>query len=148
MALDGKPLDFTKDLYAHAFVLFSLLHYAEYIKKNEAEAWIQKTITLLQQRFLRSDGSYKEQMNRYFSDTSDQRSQNPHMHLLEAALALSTRNESSQYNALVASLSKLFDDKFLDRRKLIIREYLNNSFYPDKEIGPLLNLATTMNGLG
>ena len=33
VALDGKPLDFTKDLYAHAFVLFGLLHYAEYIKK-------------------------------------------------------------------------------------------------------------------
>ena len=139
VALDGKPLDFTKDLYAHAFVLFGLLHYAEYIKKNEAEAWIEKTITVLQQRFLRSDGSYKEQMNRYFSDMAgNQRSQNPHMHLLEAALALSTRYESSQYNALVASLSKLFDDKFLDRRKLIIHEYLNNSFYPDKEIGHII----------
>ena len=43
VALDGKALDFTKDLYAHAFVLFGLLHYAEYIKKNEAEAWIEKT---------------------------------------------------------------------------------------------------------
>ena len=60
------------------------------------------------------------------------------MHLLEAALALSTRYESSQYNALVASLSKLFDDKFLDRRKLIIHEYLNNSFSPDKEIGHII----------
>ena len=78
-------------------------------------------------------------MNRYFSDTAaNQRSQNPHMHLLEAALALSTRNESSLYNALVASLSKLFDYKFLDRRKLIIHEYLNNSFYPDKEIGHII----------
>ena len=139
VTLDGKPLDPTKDLYAHAFVLFGLVHYAEYISKNEAEPWIQKTITLLQERFSRSDGSYKQQMNRYFSDvTFNQRSQNPHMHLLEAALALSNRNESCQYNALVASLLKLFDDKFLDRRKLIIHEHLDSNFYPDKEIGHII----------
>ena len=139
VTLDGKPLDPTKDLYAHAFVLFGLVHYAEYIKKNEAEPWIQKTVMLLQERFSRPDGSYKEQMDRYFSDvTFNQRSQNPHMHLLEAALALSNRNESCQYNALVASLLKLFDDKFLDRRKLIIHEHLDNNFYPDKEIGHII----------
>ena len=29
VTVDGKPLDLTKDLYAHAFVLFGLVHYAE-----------------------------------------------------------------------------------------------------------------------
>lgn len=139
VTIDGKPLDFTKDLYAHAFVLFGLLHYSECINKKKAKPWIQKTITVLQERFTRPDGSYKEKMNRYFSDvTGNQRSQNPHMHLLEAALALSNRCESSQYKSLVVSLLKLFNDKFLDKRKLVIREYLDRNFYPDKEIGHII----------
>ena len=67
---------FYKRFIRTCFCSFGLLHYAEYIK-NEAEAWIEKTIAVLQ-RFLRSDGSYKEQTNRYFSDTAgNQRSQNP-----------------------------------------------------------------------
>ena len=139
VTVDGKPLDLTKDLYAHAFVLFGLVHYAEYIEKMDAEPWIQKTIRVLQERFLRSDGSYKEKMNRCFLDTTvNQRSQNPHMHLLEAALALSKCYEGNQYSSLVKSLLTLFCETFLDKKKLIIREYLNRNFNPNKEIGHII----------
>ena len=139
VTVDGKPLDLTKDLYAHAFVLFGLVHYAEYIGKRDAEPWIQKTIRVLQERFLRSDGSYKEKMNRCFLDkTVNQRSQNPHMHLLEAALALSKCYEGNQYSSLVKSLLTLFCETFLDKKKLIIREYLNRNFNPNKEIGHII----------
>ena len=139
VTVDGKPLDLTKDLYAHAFVLFGLVHYAEYIGKRDAEPWIRKTIRVLQEHFLRSDGSYKEKMNRCFLDkTVNQRSQNPHMHLLEAALALSKCYEGNQYISLVKSLLKLFCETFLDKKKLIIREYLNRNFNPNKEIGHII----------
>ena len=139
VTVDGKPLDLTKDLYAHAFVLFGLVHYAEYIGKRDAEPWIRKTIRVLQEHFLRSDGSYKEKMNRCFLDkTVNQRSQNPHMHLLEAALALSKCYEGNQYSSLVKSLLTLFCETFLDKKKLIIREYLNRNFNPNKEIGHII----------
>ena len=139
VTVDGKPLDLTKDLYAHAFVLFGLVHYAEYIGKRDAEPWIRKTIRVLQEHFLRSDGSYKEKMNRCFLDKTDnQRSQNPHMHLLEAALALSKCYEGNQYSSLVKSLLTLFCETFLDKKKLIIREYLNRNFNPNKEIGHII----------
>jgi len=139
VTVDGKPLDLTKDLYAHAFVLFGLVHYAEYIGKRDAEPWIRKTIRVLQEHFLRSDGSYKEKMNRCFLDkTVNQRSQNPHMHLLEAALALSKCYEGNQYISLVKSLLTLFCETFLDKKKLIIREYLNRNFNPNKEIGHII----------
>ena len=139
VTIDGKPLDLTKDLYAHAFVLFGLVHYAEYIGKRDAEPWIRKTIRVLQEHFLRSDGSYKEKMNRCFLDkTVNQRSQNPHMHLLEAALALSKCYEGNQYSSLVKSLLTLFCETFLDKKKLIIREYLNRNFNPNKEIGHII----------
>ena len=139
VTIDGSPADSTKDLYAHAFVLFGLIHHARYVEKQKSEYWIEKTLSVLAQHFLRPDGSYKEKMNRYFADeTVNQRYQNPHMHLFEAALALCEYKKTSENYSFAVSLLALFNNKFLDQKNMIIREFLDKNFNPDNKIGHII----------
>jgi len=131
--LDGSILDDSKDLYAHAFVIFGLANYRTALKKPEAQVWIDKTLTVLENNFSRADGSYCENMTRHFVDQSEcKRNQNPHMHLLEAALyLLECDKESFRYLTLVKRLLYLFETKFLVNGSKTVLEYLNNDFMPE-----------------
>ena len=130
--LDGSVQNQTKDLYAHAFVLFGLANYKNSLDRKTAHDWIDKTLTIIERQFSRKDGSFCQDLSGDFVDLSPQiRSQNPHMHLLEAALyLLENDKQNSRYLTLVNRLLNLFESKILDSENKLIREYLDQSFKP------------------
>ena len=130
--LDGSVQNQTKDLYAHAFVLFGLANYKNSLDKKTAHDWIDKTLTIIEGQFSRKDGSFCQDLSGDFVDLSPQiRSQNPHMHLLEATLyLLENDKQNSRYLTLVNRLLNLFESKILDNEGKLIREYLDQSFKP------------------
>ena len=130
--LDGSVQDQTKDLYAHAFVLFGLANYKNSLNRKTAHDWIDKTLTIIERKFSRKDGSFCRDLSGDFVDLSPQiRSQNPHMHLLEATLyLLENDKQNPRYLTLVNRLLNLFENKILDNKNKLIREYLDQSFKP------------------
>ena len=114
--LDGSVQNQTKDLYAHAFVLFGLANYKNSLDRKTTHDWIDKTLTIIERQFSRKDGSFCQDLSGDFVDLSPQiRSQNPHMHLLEAVLyLLENDKQNSRYLTLVNRLLNLFESKILD----------------------------------
>lgn len=109
---DGAVADDTPDLYDHAFVLFALgwLHRAG--GDAEALAWAHKTVDYLEGH-LRLPGAPGFLHAR---PAAGWRLQNPHMHLLEAALVLYETSQDGRFAALAAETATLFMAKFFDRR--------------------------------
>jgi mannose/cellobiose epimerase-like protein (N-acyl-D-glucosamine 2-epimerase family) len=134
--LEGAPQGLDKDLYAHAFALFGLAAYHHRLGRPVAAVWINRSFEVLQQHFLRADGSYSDRMSRNFGDlAADRRSQNPHMHLLEAVLSLVIGSNSAVYADCACNLLTLFEDYFLDKVDSVVVEYLDAGFHPHKEDG-------------
>ena len=134
--LEGAPQGLEKDLYAHAFALFGLAAYHHTLGRQMAAVWIDRSFEVLQQRFLRADGSYSDRMSRNFNDLSEERrSQNPHMHLLEAALSLANGSNSAAHADCARNLLALFEDHFLDKVGSVVLEHLDAGFHPHKEDG-------------
>lgn len=134
--LDGRASSVDKDLYAHAFALFGLGSYRDALGHEEASPWIARTQSLLQRRFLRDDGSFSDRMTRDFQDlAADRRSQNPHMHLLEASLSLVEAGHIEPFGALSKRLLALFERVFHDQANGVVLEHLDQDFAPHPEDG-------------
>src|SRR3990172_775831 len=79
----GRVKDSTADLYDHAFVLFALGWYYRLTKDPQVLAWALRTLEFLDTRMRHPAGrGYLTSL-----PAAGPRKQNPHMHLLEAALA-------------------------------------------------------------
>jgi len=134
--LEGAPANFDKDLYAHAFALFGLGAYGRALGRGEAGPWMQRSREVLETRFRRADGSYSDRMSRGFEDlATDRRSQNPHMHLLEAALANAGEGGDTTYRDLAERLLDLFARTFHAPREGTVLEHLNEMFEPHARDG-------------
>ena len=133
--LDGAAAGFDKDLYGHAFALFGLGSYRHGLARGEAEIWVERSSEVLERRFARADGAFSDRMTRNFEDLApDRRSQNPHMHLLEAALCL-TAAGSRRHGDLARRLLGLFSRRFHDAENAVVLEHLNPDFRPHVEDG-------------
>jgi mannose/cellobiose epimerase-like protein (N-acyl-D-glucosamine 2-epimerase family) len=129
--LKGRAIGFDKDLYAHAFALFGLGSYQHGLARCEAGPWVSRSTEILEQRFLRTDGSFSDRMSREFHDLApDRRSQNPHMHLLEAALSLAETGGREAHAGLARHLLRLFSRAFLDTDNGVVLEHLDSAFAP------------------
>ena len=127
---DGVAIGFDKDLYAHAFALFGLGSYRHALGRTEAQPWVERSSEVLEGRFGRADGSFADHMTRNFADLArDRRSQNPHMHLLEAALALNAAG-SPGHGDLARRLLGLFSRGFYDSTDSVVLEHLDQDFAP------------------
>ena len=136
LTLDGAVLEPEKDLYGHAFALFGLATYRHALGRADATPWIARTLAVLNDRFRRADGSFADRMSRDFQDISgERRSQNPHMHLLEASLALAEATGEVVYRHLAEELLMLFENRFLDAEPAVVLEHLDTDFRPHPDIG-------------
>ena len=127
----GAVIDSDKRLYDHAFVLFGFSGYLAALGRSDARRWIDETADVLEDRFSRPDGSFAERMSQRFDDRNPGlREQNPHMHLLEAALALLEADGDTRWRTLASRLLELFHRGFLDRSGHVVREYLDAGFTP------------------
>ena len=106
----GLPVNFTRDLYDHAFVLLAWSNAAPWLPPGEALAEALEVDHFLQTQLRHPAGGYAESL-----PGSEPRRQNPHMHLLEAYLH---------------AAEHLGDPRFCDRAEELVELFLGRLFQP------------------
>jgi len=122
---DGRVLDDTADLYDLAFVLLALSHRA---RATGDAAPLEQARGIL--RFLRREMALGE--GGFFNTLParrEWRQQNPHMHLLEAALALWEVSRDEVWANLARELLTLFRAHLLDRNSGTLGEYFGEGWH-------------------
>ncbi len=115
VSVDGATLDNTRDAYDHAFVLFALAWYFRATGDASAIQLADATWQFMKHRLadLRHGGFFEE-----FAPGRAQmklpRRQNPHMHLLEALLALHEATHEKNWLRRAGALVELFKGRFVD----------------------------------
>jgi mannose-6-phosphate isomerase len=114
--------DTTADLYDIAFVLFALAHAGRQGHDRAISAARELLASVDRQMIDNANGGYHETL-----PVGPQRLQNPHMHLLEACLALHEAEPEGGHLDRAARLVALFDEKMFDIASGTIPE----TFRPD-----------------
>ncbi|SFX97073.1 MULTISPECIES: AGE family epimerase/isomerase [unclassified Pseudomonas] len=118
----GAPLDSTKDLYTHAFILFACAHYWAKVGEPLVESVLNAALQVIAQRFASHDGLYEASLGRDWSELGTGPLQNPLMHLAEAFLAvLSVRDDATVRQALLA-LCDGMSERFIDPQQRVMME--------------------------
>lgn len=121
LTADGRVRDATPELYDHAFALFALgwLHRAS--GDPRPLAWAHRTLDFLEAQLRHpSAGFLNTRPSRGW------RLQNPHMHLLEAALVLYETSGHARFAELAVELATLFSGRFYDPRSATVIEALTD----------------------
>ncbi|SMG58671.1 AGE family epimerase/isomerase [Paraburkholderia susongensis] len=100
----GAPLDTTKDLYTHAFVVFACAEYGRRTGSHDALEIVHSTSALIQSNFAADDDLFNAALTVDFAKVTGTPLQNPLMHLTEAWLAAC---EATRDNAFGAALRRL-----------------------------------------
>ena len=135
IALDGSPKDKRKDLYGHAFLLFALAHFGRVFKSQQAFILARETDDVLQKHLKLDTGWYAYEASEDWQIPDRALRQNPHMHLLEAYLALAAHDQDDRWTQRLNELSQLTEEKLLDRDLCLIREYFDDAAAPCPENG-------------
>jgi mannose/cellobiose epimerase-like protein (N-acyl-D-glucosamine 2-epimerase family) len=115
MSIDGTTLDNTRDAYDHAFVLFALAWYYRATSDASAIQLADATWNFMQQRLADPrHGGFLEEYAAGRSGVKLPRRQNPHMHLLEALLALHVATGEKNWLRRAGALVDLFRHRFVD----------------------------------
>jgi mannose/cellobiose epimerase-like protein (N-acyl-D-glucosamine 2-epimerase family) len=101
---EGAPLDTTKDLYTHAFVIFACAEYGRRSGNRDALKLVHNTSALIQSHFAASGDLFNAAMTEDFGSVTGTPIQNPLMHLTEAWLAAC---EVTRDNVFGAALRRL-----------------------------------------
>lgn len=108
LTVDGTILDPIPDLYDYAFCLFGLGWYHKLTGDRAAVELAFETHNNLTRRFRHPSGlGFHNQL-----PMTQPREQNPHMHLMEAALVLADTSGDTIYSQLADELSELFCSYF------------------------------------
>lgn len=106
---DGRVVDPTRDLYAHAFVLLAL---ACTFRTTGERAWLDladETLAFLDDNMADAAGGYRET----WPEPKRPRRQNPHMHLFEALLSLHEADGKGGYLNRAKRLLHLAESRFV-----------------------------------
>jgi mannose/cellobiose epimerase-like protein (N-acyl-D-glucosamine 2-epimerase family) len=115
----GAVLDDTADLYDIAFVLFALAWFSRASGAREPLARAHATLDWLERHMASPLGGFFNTLPRQ----DEPRQQNPHMHLLEAALALYETSGEARFRELADRLIALFKGAFLDGKTSTLGEF-------------------------
>ncbi|HEY4296258.1 MAG TPA: AGE family epimerase/isomerase [Paraburkholderia sp.] len=100
----GAPLDTTKDLYTHAFVVFACAEYGRHSGNRDALKLVHNTSALIQSQFAADGDLFNAALSADFGSVTGTPIQNPLMHLTEAWLAAC---EATRDNVFGAALRRL-----------------------------------------
>lgn len=121
----GRVIDNTRDLYAHAFVLFALAWLHRLDKDPLVVSAIRKTLTFLDFAFLdQLHGGYWDRLPR----DDALRRQNPHMHLFEALIELYEIVEEEAVLERCRRLDRLARLRFIAPKSGALREFFNDDW--------------------
>lgn len=123
---DGAVLDGTADLYDLAFVVFALAWYGRLEGSGRAEALARETLGWVQQHMATPQGGFLNCL----PDDGTARQQNPHMHLLEAVLALYVTTGHEADLALAHTLYRLFRTHFFEPVTGTLGEFFTQDWQP------------------
>ncbi|WP_419730545.1 AGE family epimerase/isomerase [Lichenicola sp.] len=121
---DGQVLDPTNDLYDLAFVLFGLARYARLTGAPAPLAQAARTLGFLRRSMSRPSGGFANA----WPPEPGWRQQNPHMHLLEAALELFDVSRDQRWADLAGDLVVLFREHLLEPGSDTLGEYFQEDW--------------------
>jgi mannose/cellobiose epimerase-like protein (N-acyl-D-glucosamine 2-epimerase family) len=138
LAPSGEPHDRRKDTYAHAFVLFALAHYARIFRSDAASAQAERTLDLLEARMTAKNGGFEEAAEEDWRPITADRRQNPHMHLLEAFLALYEATGGERYGRHAVEMMRLLESVFVDPATGTLGEFFDADWRPHPAKGDVI----------
>ncbi|HTH62915.1 MAG TPA: AGE family epimerase/isomerase [Paraburkholderia sp.] len=107
------PLDTTKDLYTHAFVVFACAAFGERFGVRDALDVANRTSALIVDRFAAHDGLFHASLDAGFGHVTGTPLQNPLMHLTEAWLAARDATGDAAYDTALTRLVEAVARTFL-----------------------------------
>ena len=117
---DGQPLDLLRDTYDQAFMLFGLAATAG-VGFDHARILAERTVAFLDAHIADPKaGGYFEGL-----PASLPRRSNPHMHLMEAMLALHEVTGGADWLERANAIASLFERRFFDRATGTLGEYFS-----------------------
>ena len=131
VSVDGATLDNTRDAYDHAFVLFALAWYFRATQDASAMQLADATWQFMQQRLADPrHGGFFEEFAPGRAEMKLPRRQNPHMHLLEALLALHAATGEKNWLRRAGALIDLFKRRFTDPDTGALIEFFAQGWSP------------------
>ncbi len=126
---DGAVIDARRDLYDQAFLILAA---AARIKAGDpaAPAIAENALAFLDASLASEDGGYFEDDRGALP-----RRQNPHMHLFEALMALYGATGEPATLVKARAIEFLFNSRFLDRNRGVLREYFKADWSIDRARG-------------
>ncbi len=131
--LDNRPIDVTRDLYDHAFVLLAFSAAAGVVGADRVRADAVDLVDHIAARFAHPYGGYRNSI----PDTQP-RLQNPHMHLFEALLAASGAFGGEHFFNCAHDLARLFVDRLFQAKEGALPESFDEALAPFGEAGRFL----------
>jgi mannose/cellobiose epimerase-like protein (N-acyl-D-glucosamine 2-epimerase family) len=129
---NGEPADKARDLYTHAFVLYMLAWLYRLVGESSILSLADTTLSEVDRIFSsRTGAGFVSKV----PGPKDLREQNPHMHLLEALLALAEASGIERYLARAGSLVDLFDLALADPATGAVREVFDENWKPNLAAG-------------
>lgn len=122
----GSHLDARADLYDQAFVLFALGTAGEALGRTDCFDAAENLLDTIEQDWSHPEGGFRE------GEIVDPRvrRQNPHMHLFEAAQALSRGSGRQRFADLAHTIAELAANRFIDPASGALLEYFDEDLSP------------------
>lgn len=131
LAPDGTPVQTTRDLYAHAFILFAYA-WAYHLTNDPSMLHVARATALeVESIFQAPNGGFINSV----PQKETIRSQNPHMHLLEAYLALFEVTADQFYLDRAQALVSLALNKFICPQSGFLLEFFTKGWKPTEPFG-------------
>jgi mannose 2-epimerase len=118
---DGKPVDDSKVVYGHSFLIYGLAEYALLTGNKDCLKEAIKILDLLDEKAAdKINGGYKEHFNRTFqpvitrTDGIYHKSLDVHMHLMESFTVLFEATKEEKYRSNLINMIDLIFNKMLD----------------------------------
>jgi mannose-6-phosphate isomerase len=134
----GEPTDRSKDLYGHAFLLFALAYLHRAFAASDAVALAAATYDEMTKKMAAPGGGFWDRAGEAWEPDRTVRRQNPHMHLLEALLALHEATGEARWLAEADRLVRLFLDHFYDSGTGTLGEYFSVDWRPHPQTGHIV----------
>lgn len=128
---DGKPADCKRDLYAYAFVLFAYGWAIRLTGDQRYERIARSTSEEIETIFASDNFGYIDTC----PNKKNIRSQNPHMHLLEAYLVLAEVTGDEFYIEKSRNLVNFARQFLIEKKSGLLLEFFDDKWIPENPIG-------------
>jgi D,D-heptose 1,7-bisphosphate phosphatase len=122
----GKPKDTRRDLYDVAFVVFALAHAGAVLQRKECLSAAESLLDWTYANWSHPAGGFLEGE----LTPVPPRRQNPHMHMLEALLAMYEATGNKLQLERAGVIARLFGTRFMSQRWGALLEYFDDAWLP------------------